>query len=76
MERTKYGVCFGVFFFGVHAYEGAKVVVGDLALVPRKTRFDVQSIQETEMGSDSRFNKLVPPLLSVSALHPVLVELA
>ena len=28
-----------------------------------------------EIGSDSRFNKLAPSLLSVSALHPVLVDL-
>jgi len=51
-------------------------VVGDLAVIPSKTRFDVHSRWETEIGSNSRFDKLAPSLLSVSTLHPLLVDLA
>ena len=50
-------------------------MVGNLALIPSKTRFDVHLISETEIGSNSRLNKLAPPLLPISTLHPVLVEL-
>ena len=39
-ERTKDGVRFGVFFLGIHAYEGTEVVVGNLALISGKRRFD------------------------------------
>ena len=75
-ERTEDGIRFGVFFLRIHTYEGAKVVVGDLALISGKRRFDSHLIQETEIASDSRLNKLAPPLLSVSALHPFFVKLS
>lgn len=50
-------------------------MVGDLILVSRKARFDVHLILETEIASDSRIDKLAPPLLSFSTLHPFLVKL-
>lgn len=50
-------------------------MVGNLALVSRKTRFDVTSIWKNGDLSDAHFNELTPPLLSVSTLHPVFVEL-
>ena len=39
-ERTEDGIRFGVFFLRIHTYERAKVVVGDLALISGKRRFD------------------------------------
>jgi len=39
-ERTEDGIRFGIFFLRIHTYEGAKVVVGDLALISRNRRFD------------------------------------
>lgn len=50
-------------------------MVGDLAVIPGKTRFDVHSRWETEIWSNSRFDELAPSLLSVRTLHPLLVNL-
>lgn len=50
-------------------------MVCDLALISGKIGFDDDSTLEMEIANcDLRFDELAPSLLSISSLHPVLVD--